>query len=126
MSIRSLAEEQKEVGSLRYVILLSNIPTLFMTSLIQSAGHKKVAFTVVFSRLLKFEFQLTIRTNISNENLNIYTERLTGRETYKREKMEVDRQTNRRERERDSDQTECTYKCSLSLFPTLFPPTFKH
>ena len=88
-----------------------------MTSLIQSAGNKMVAFTVVYSRLLKFEFQLTIRTNISNENLNIYTERLTGRETYKREKMEVDRQTNSREREIQTKQNART-----SVHSVYFPP----
>ena len=76
-----------------------------------------VAFTVVYSRLLKFEFQLTIRTNISNENLNIYTERLTGRETYKREKMEVDRQTNSREREIQTKQNARTSVHSV-YFPS--------
>ena len=44
-----------------------------------------VAFTVVYSRLLKFEFQLTIRTNISNENVNIYIETDRQRDLQERE-----------------------------------------
>ena len=44
------------------MILFSHIPAVFMTSLIQTAGHNMAAFTVVLSRLSNVEF-IPNRTN---------------------------------------------------------------
>ena len=45
----STNHEQRRVGLVTYAMLLPHMSALFITSLIQTAGHKKAALTVVFS-----------------------------------------------------------------------------
>ena len=53
----STNHEQRRVGLVTYAMLLPHMSALFITSLIQTAGHKKAALTVVFSRLSNMDFK---------------------------------------------------------------------